>query len=40
MPKRHFLPLDVDGARLLFQVASQVYKMQSVVIMMNLEFSR
>lgn len=35
-----FLPLDVDGARLLFQVLSQAYERQSVVITTNLEFSR
>ena len=35
-----FLPLDVDGARLLFQVVSEAYERQSVVITTNLEFSR
>ena len=35
-----FLPLDVDGARLLFQVVSQAYETQSVVFTTNLEFSR
>ncbi len=35
-----FLPLDVDGARLLFQVISQAYEAQSVVLTTNLEFSR
>ena len=35
-----FLPLDVDGGRLLFQVISRVYERQSVVITTNLEFSR
>lgn len=35
-----FLPLDPDGARLLFQVVSEGYERQSVVITTNLEFSR
>lgn len=35
-----FLPLDADGARLLFQVFSDAYERQSVVITTNLEFSR
>ena len=35
-----FLPLDVDGARLLFQVISESYERQSLVITTNLEFSR
>lgn len=35
-----FLPLDVDGSRLLFQVLSQAYERQSVVFTTNLEFSR
>lgn len=35
-----FLPLDVDGARLLFQVVSESYERQSLVITTNLEFSR
>lgn len=35
-----FLPLDADGARLLFQVVSEGYERQSVVITTNLEFSR
>lgn len=35
-----FLPLDVDGARLLFQVVSEAYERQSVVLTTNLEFSR
>lgn len=35
-----FLPLDADGARLLFQVVSEAYERQSVVITTNLEFSR
>lgn len=35
-----FLPLDAEGARLLFQVVSQAYETQSVVFTTNLEFSR
>lgn len=35
-----FLPLDTDGARLLFQVVSQAYETQSLAITTNLEFSR
>ena len=35
-----FLPLDPDGARLLFQVVSEAYERQSVVFTTNLEFSR
>ncbi len=35
-----FLPLDADGARLLFQVFADAYGRQSVVITTNLEFSR
>lgn len=35
-----FLPLDTDGARLLFQVVSNAYERQSVVFTTNLEFSR
>lgn len=35
-----FLPLDVDGSRLLFQVLSQAYERQSVVFTTNLEFSK
>ncbi len=34
------LPPDVDGARLPFQVISQAYEAQSVVLTTNLEFSR
>lgn len=34
-----FLPLDADGARLLFQVVSQAYEAQSVVFTTNLGFS-
>ena len=35
-----FLPLDADGARLLFQVISGGYERQSAVITTNLGFSR
>lgn len=35
-----FLPLDTDGARLLFQVFADAYERQSVLITTNLEFSR
>ena len=35
-----FLPLDADGARLVFQVFADAYERQSVVIATNLEFSR
>ena len=35
-----FLPLDADGARLLFQVFADACERQSVVITTNLEFSR
>lgn len=35
-----FLPLDADGARLLFQLSADAYERQSVVITTNLEFSR
>ena len=35
-----FLPLDADGARLLFQVFADAYERRSVVITTNLEFSR
>ena len=35
-----FLPLDADGARLVFQVFADAYERQSVVITTNLDFSR
>lgn len=35
-----FLPIDADGARLLFQVLADAYERQSVVFTTNLEFSR
>lgn len=34
-----FLPLDADGARLLFQVVSQAHEAQSVAFTTNLGFS-
>ncbi len=34
------IPLDADGARLLFQVLADAYERQSVVFTTNLEFSR
>ena len=34
-----FLPLDADGARLLFQLVSEAYETQSVVFTTDLEFS-
>lgn len=35
-----FLPLDADGARLMFQAFADAYERQSAVITTNLEFSR
>ena len=35
-----YLPLDAEGARLLFQVISDSYERRSLVITTNLEFSR
>lgn len=35
-----FLPLDAEGARLMFQVFADAYECQSVLITTNLEFSR
>ena len=35
-----YLPLDADGARLLFQVVSDSYETRPLVITTNLEFSR
>ena len=34
------MPVDRDGARLLFQVISEAYERQSLVITTNLDFSR
>jgi DNA replication protein DnaC len=35
-----YLPIDIDGARLLFQVIADSYERRSVVFTSNLEFSR
>lgn len=35
-----FLPLDADGARLVFQVFADAYERQGVAVTTNLEFSR
>ncbi len=35
-----YLPIDADGARLLFQVVSDAYEQRSLIITTNLEFSR
>ena len=35
-----YLPVDADGARLLFQVISDAYEQRSLIITTNLEFSR
>ena len=35
-----YLPIDPDGARLLFQVISDAYEKRSLIITTNLEFSR
>jgi len=35
-----YLPIDADGARLLFQVISDAYETRSLIITTNLEFSR
>lgn len=35
-----YLPIDADGARLLFQVIADAYEQRSLVITTNLEFSR
>ena len=35
-----YVPVDRDGARLLFQVISEAYERQSLVITTNLDFSR
>ena len=35
-----YVPLDINGARLLFQVASACYEKRSVVFTTNIEFSK
>ena len=35
-----YLPIDIDGARLLFQVIADSYERRSVIFTSNLEFSR
>lgn len=35
-----YVPLDVDGSRLLFQVMSDCYERRSMVVTTNIEFSR
>ena len=35
-----YIPLDVDGARLLFQVISESYEARSLILTTNIEFSR
>ncbi|KFI98719.1 IstB domain protein ATP-binding protein, partial [Bifidobacterium subtile] len=35
-----YLPIDIDGARLLFQIIADSYERRSIVFTSNLEFSR
>jgi len=35
-----YVPIDSDGAKLLFQVVSECYERKSVIITTNLEFAR
>lgn len=35
-----YLPIDSEGARLLFQVITQAYEKQTLILTTNLEFSR
>lgn len=35
-----YVPLDIEGARLLFQVLSDTYERQSMIITTNIEFSK
>ena len=35
-----YVPFDVDGARLLFQVISESYERRSIIFTTNIEFSR
>ena len=38
--ERGYVPIDSDGAKLLFQVVSQCYGRKSIIIATNLEFAR
>ncbi|MGP5219308.1 ATP-binding protein [Arthrobacter rhombi] len=40
MDELGYLPIDTEGARLLFQVISDAYEKQSLILTTNLEFSR
>lgn len=35
-----YIPLDIDGARLLFQVISECYECRSMILTTNIEFSK
>ena len=35
-----YLPIDIDGARLLFQIIADSYEKRSIIFTSNLEFSR
>lgn len=35
-----YIPIDIDGARLLFQVISESYEARSLILTTNIEFSR
>lgn len=35
-----YVPLDIEGARLLFQVMSDCYERRSVIVTTNIEFSK
>lgn len=35
-----YIPLDIDGARLLFQVISESYESKSLILTTNIEFFR
>ncbi len=35
-----YIPLDVDGARLLFQVISECYEARSMILTTNIEFGK
>ncbi|MGP5725133.1 ATP-binding protein [Arthrobacter rhombi] len=40
MDERGYLPIDTEGARLLFQAISDAYEKQSLMLTTNLEFSK